>query len=375
MTNTERKTLLLDSYKAFKNEFATESEDRIRFGKPVTGRSKSFWTDAEMLGAFIDAYLKTKNSEILADIRKMFNTYFEDYGRAEYWCEKGHRYYNVYNDDIAWICIQLARFAIITNEKRYSDISALAFERTFARAWTDDFGGGLLWRDDMTTKNSCVNFPATISACLLYSIYGDEKKVKLGAQCKDAGREITYIEAATMMFDWAAEHLCFFKEGGEHYGKVCDSYDKGRITNYWSGTYNLGTCIGAGAMIYKLTGNADYLKKAIAAADYTLKSYEYGAVNGEANGNDLPGFKGILMRWLGYLKDELSDVADISAYKKWIEDNADSAYKNRNASGIMWTEWGKKTEDDMINAATPDAVGYTAWGCSSSIALLAAAID
>ena len=51
-------------------------------------------------------------------------------------------------------------------------------------------------------------------------------------------------------------------------------------------------------------------------------------------------------------------------YRKWMELNAETAWKNQNAKGLMWTLWGEKTQDTF----------YMPWGCSAAIAQLFAVI-
>ena len=85
-----------------------------------------------------------------------------------------------------------------------------------------------------------------------------------------------------------------------------------------------------------------------------------GVINTEADGNDLPGFKGILARWLGKLVNEGGQ----EQYREWMELNAENAWKNQNAQGLMWTLWGEKTQDTF----------YMPWGCSAAIAQLFAVI-
>ena len=71
--------------------------------------------------------------------------------------------------------------------------------------------------------------------------------------------------------------------------------------------------------------------------------YQGGVINTEDEGNDLPGFKGILARWLGKLVYEGGQTQ----YLDWMEKNAQTAWRNRNSSDIMWTRWADKTQDTL----------------------------
>lgn len=177
---------------------------------------------------------------------------------------------------------------------------------------------------------------ATIAACLLY------KNLK----------EETYLEKALKINEWQREKL--FDEVS---GAVYDAYHLTEGINTWTSTYNQGTFIGAATMLYEHTGDKKYLEDAKLAADYTMiHMYHYGVMNNEEEGNDLPGFKGILARWLGYY----IKVSGRNDYNDWFIKNAKVAWNNRNSSGITWTQWAQKTEDQF----------YTAWGCSAVVSLL-----
>ena len=54
-----------------------------------------------------------------------------------------------------------------------------------------------------------------------------------------------------------------------------------------------GTFIGASVFLHQLTGDEKYLNNAVLAADYTMEyMYKNGIMNNEADGDDMPGFKG-----------------------------------------------------------------------------------
>ena len=66
-------------------------------------------------------------------------------------------------------------------------------------------------------------------------------------------------------------------------------------------------------------------------------------LDGEDNGGDLIGFKGILARWLGKLIRDLKN----NTYNERTTNNAHFAWVNRNSDNIMWTKFGTKTEDNI----------------------------
>lgn len=82
--------------------------------------------------------------------------------------------------------------------------------------------------------------------------------------------------------------------------------------------------------------------------------YKNGIMNNEADGDDMPGFKGILARWLSKLVYEENQ----SKYFAWMEKNADSAWLHRNTQNLMWTAWEFPTNE----------FPRCAWGCSAAVA-------
>ena len=78
-----------------------------------------------------------------------------------------------------------------------------------------------------------------------------------------------------------------------------------------------------------------------AAAYVKDAMYGGGIMNNEESGNDLPGFKGILARYIR----RFADVTGKTEYLDWLRANAESAWNNRNSRGIMWTRLSEKTEE------------------------------
>lgn len=288
---------------------------------------EQFWPRAEIMEIAVDAWEKTGDRKYLELFGQMYQGFIKDYG--EDWSS------NEYNDDIMWMTIACARAYLAGGEEVYRQQAERHFNLVYDRAWSDDLDGGLFWRTDNTTKNSCINGPAAIAACLLYRITGE----------KD------YLDRAVAIYEWQSQNLL----GPD--GAVYDAYDLEQGINEWCSTYNQGTFIGASLYLYQALGEKKYLENAILAADYTMNEmYGGGVINTEEEGGDLPGFKGILARWMGKLVHEGSQLQ----YLSWMEKNALAAWNHRNSKDIMWTKWGEKTQDTF----------YTAWGCSAAVSLL-----
>ena len=297
-----------------------------------------FWQPAEMLETYIDVYEATKTE---ANKQKMISlaSAFVRLKRAD-WS------WNEFNDDIMWACIAFACITILTGDERWIGYAKDNFDKAWASEVNNILGGGMYWKKDHKSKNACVNGPAAIAACLI------------GQYTKDD----SYYEKAKQLIDWMTTKL--YQKGT---GKVYDSIAVNGDVGDWSSTYNQGTFLGACTFLWKHYNDETYLGYANKAADYAIKKLTSGGIlnNGEASttNGDLPGFKGILVRWLYRLAKETNNVD----YLVFLQNNAAAAYKNRNSDGLIWTAWGSKTPDsDTLKSEN----GYVVYGVSTAVALM-----
>ncbi|MBQ7365404.1 MAG: glycoside hydrolase family 76 protein [Clostridia bacterium] len=289
-----------------------------------------FWDCAEIFEILDDAYEITKEARYAELIEETYERFLKD--RGSDW------EYNIYNDDIMWAVIAMTRAYFLTGKEKYLNTAKHNFDKTYARAISDDLGGGLFWRADNRSKNACVEGPGAIAACLLGKATGEE----------------AYYEKAKGLIDWTVKTL--YEENGKVYD--CIGLDGG--VNTWSSTYNQGTFIGANVLLYLHTGNEIYKKQADAAANYTMtEMYHGGIMNNEDTGNDLIGFKGIMSRWIRLY----ALTFNRPEYIDWLRLNADAAYENRNSEGLMWTAFGKKTEEIYYDVFGPSAALAVLFNC------------
>ena len=255
--------------------------------------------------------------------------------------------WNNYNDDIMWTVIMLTRAYLHVGTARYLNDAKNNFQTVYNRAWTDAYGGGLVWCQGKTSKNACVNGPGAIAACYLAIATGDT----------------SYYTKAQNIISWMNKMLVQ-SDGGVWDNIDWDPVNSKYTYNTWISTYNQGTYIGATLMLYEYTKNNDYLEMAKRAASRATRISDI--LDGEDNGGDLIGFKGILARWLGKLIKDMS----ISTYNVWIQNNAHSAWINRNNENLMWTKFGTKTENNIENSSEDNKRTMTAWGCSAAVSWL-----
>lgn len=305
-----------------------------------------FWTDAEVLEMFIDAYEQLGNPRYLSAAEFFYDGIIKR--RTTDWS------WNDYNDDVFWMSLATIRLYKNTQNEEYLNVAKANFDMCYERAWDTTFmGGGFWWRTDNTSKNGCVNGPGALAALVIYETTKDEKYLNIGKE----------------IMEWEIENL-FNTETGEHY----DNININGVMNYWTNTGNQGNIIGPCTMLYKFTGEQKYFDYAKKAADHaaTLGDGKYDILNEGADSGDTIGGKGLLARWLGYFIRE----CDVRDYDEFMEVNATVAWNNRNEQGLMWGEFGKKTVDDIRNTDETMANtsrlkrDYASWGCSAAVAWL-----
>ena len=292
-----------------------------------------FWHQAEMIETYIDVYEATKSE---ADKERML-TFADNFLKTR----GGSWLGNEYNDDIMWICIAFSRISHLTGDAKYIKFAKQNFDQVWRRAWDEKLGGGLYWRTDNKTKNACVNGPAAIAACLIGDYYNDNN----------------YYDKAKQIMKWEIEVLF-----DANTGRVYDAIKVTGGKDAYASTYNQGTFIGACTLLYQHTKDKQYLTYAGKAANFAMGSLtDNGVIIAEDSGNDLPGFKGILTRWLYRYAKEVEDLNVLF----FLQKNAAIAYQNRNKDGLIWTNWAAKTSDD------PDVVSkYLIFGMSTSVSLM-----
>ena len=283
--------------------------------------SPGFWGTAENMEILLDAYETTGKEEYKTMFENLYSSFVNRHGRN--WAR------NEYNDDIAWAVLASIRayFMFGNNSGNdYLNIAKTNFDLMYNRALylVDGLYYLLRWKEGLEGANSCVNGPAEIAACYLAQATGDE----------------AYYEKAKMLY--ANQRVHMYEPATGH---VYDTF-----SNSWASTYNQGTYLGAAVMLYNHYGDEMYKKDAEMIMDFTRKHLcnKHGIVNvcgGE--GNDLPGFKGILMR---YARRFVVDLGN-TEYAEWMQKNAIHAYNNRNSDGITWTAWWNKAEEKRYNDA------------------------
>lgn len=283
----------------------------------------SFWMRAEQMEMVLDAYERTTNFEYLTMFTNLYQGFVADHGTN--W---GH---NEFNDDIMWMVIACARANLLTGSAGFRDAARTNFDLCYARAISQDLGGGLFWKTNNQSKNACVNGPAAIAAALL----------------SRACREPAYAEKAGSLFLW--ERATLFDSAT---GRVADNIHINGKVDRKSFSYNQGTFIGAANLL-------GYTNEARLAGQFMMNQLSRdGLLPGFGESGDGGGFNGIGVRWLARYMYERGEQA---TFESWLQKNADAAWRvRREADQLSWCRW---------NEPTAPGTRYS-WGCSSSVVIL-----
>ncbi|MBN2486719.1 MAG: RICIN domain-containing protein [Bacteroidales bacterium] len=287
-----------------------------------------FWGTAEMFEIILDAYETTGLAQYKNMIGQMYNNFISHHGTN--WMS------NEFNDDIMWMTIACVRAYLYTGNQTYLDRATYHFAQVYSRAWTSSYGGGLLWKVGLTTKNACINGPAIVAACYLF----------------DATQNSDYLNKAQTIYAWQRSYLY-----DQTSGAVWDSYNGPGNINYWSSTYNQGAFLGAAVMLHNITKNQMYYDDAVKIANFTRFNLVGDDVINFEEGTDIEGFKGIFVR---YARRYIVDF-NKSDYIPWLKKNAKVAYNNRNTQSIISTKWKTRT---------PESANYYLFNTSTAVSLL-----
>ena len=316
-----------NAFSAYNFSFYVVTNGMGFYKATTNGTCSTFWMWAEEIEMIEDTYERTHSPATRQMIEQSIAGFAHVHGTNWMW--------NKYNDDIMWMTIACERCYLITTNPFYRDIAKKNFDAMYSRAWDNALGGGLWWTTDNRGKHACINGPAAISACLLCQITGDK----------------SYLEKAKAIYAW--ERGALFTPRGA----VRDNMRADGTIGKKAFTYNEGTFIGAADLLWKFTGDTNYLSDALLAANFT-RSFLSNDGNLPVYGNgDVAGFNGIFVRWMSHFA---TDDHLWPQFHGWLLGNANSAWQVRRSDNLSWQDWNSPTPDGTLNS----------WNCSSSVVVL-----
>jgi hypothetical protein len=223
---------------------------------------------------------------------------------------------NTYYDDNAWSALDLLDAYRLTGNPKDLTLAQDTFDFVVT-GWdtsqTDGCPGGVFWEDVAESQRN-----TTASA----------GNAEVGLELYRLTKDSADLSWATRMYQWV--NTCLESPDGLYY----DHVNPGGSVNTTIWSYNQGTMIGAGVLLYKITGNASYLT---AAQDTAGAAVSYFGT-GTTLQNQGPAFNAIYFRDLFVL----SRVQPNSAYSS--EAQAYAAY--------MWTQRDTSTGLFLQNGQT-----------------------
>jgi hypothetical protein len=230
-----------------------------------------------------------------------------------------------YYDDNDWVGIELVRLYQLTHKSALlgSAEGIMAFEMA---GWSTNqkFGcpGGIPFSNAATNgeRNAVTTAPAAELGTLLYKLTGNGE----------------YLQFAMKAYDWVRS--CLLQPTNlyaDHIG------DKGVVEPaLWS--YNQGTMIGAGTLLYQATGNSGYLWQARQTAAAALAYFSLERLVAEN-----PFFVSVYMRNLMYLDSITHDPPGSSLAQAYVN----YAWQNERLSNYLFVSGSPPSAQLLVQAA------------------------
>ena len=278
----------------------------------VTADVLNYWWIAHAIDTLTDAYIRTGDDKYKEYADKALETTIAR--------NKG-KIINDYYDDMQWMAIALLRLYDHTREAKYLT-HIVALWGDIKEGENEYMGGGIAWRkQQLYYKNTPANAPAAIFAARYYNSVRDPED----------------LVWAKRLFAFVDENLTD-KQTGEVWDGI-NRQEDGEIDKAWCFTYCHGVYIGAAVELYKITGEQEYLDKAIRTAEFSLTRFigENGTFT-ETGEGDGGLFKGILIR---YLVELYKIIPDYTGIRGMLYSNLDILRENGTSKdgriGSSWT--------------------------------------
>jgi predicted alpha-1,6-mannanase (GH76 family) len=273
--------------------------------------TNNYWWSAHGVDVLVDGYLRTRQDIYKTRAKNLL------YGIKS---ANGNTYINHFYDDMEWLGISSLRAYQSTGDAEYLTVAN--------QLWTDIqtgyTDGAINWNKGCPgCKNTCANTPAVIMGVKLYQTTGSA----------------AVLQRSKDIYSFVKAHLV-----DPTTGAVWDNYSTGSGaigTAVFS--YNVGTYIGAGWELYKVTGDVTYLNDAVKSAEYVMTSrITNGMFFLNATGTGDGGlFNGIFVRYFALLAREGNIPADTRArYNEAIRFNAQTLRTSGiSSAGLVSPNW------------------------------------
>jgi len=230
-----------------------------------------------------------------------------------------------YYDDNDWVGIELARLYRMTRNPTLLGTAEgiMAFEMAGWQAAPElACPGGIPFsnNNENTDRNTVTNAPAAELALQLYRITGRAQ----------------YLQFAEMAYQWVRR--CLLLPGGLYADHIRQHGEIDRTE--WS--YNQGTMIGAGTLLYQATGNSGYLYQARQTAQAALAYLTPARL-----GSEIPFFPSVYFRNLLYLDSVTHDPPGPKLAQAYV----DNAWQHLRLSNGLFVAGSPPAPQLLVQAA------------------------
>jgi hypothetical protein len=230
-----------------------------------------------------------------------------------------------YYDDNDWVGIELVRAYKLTRNASAlaSAEQIMAFEMA---GWSTDPAlvcpGGIPFSNvtENTDRNTVTNAPAAELAVQLYSVTGNA----------------AYLQFGEMAYEWVRH--CLLQSSGLY----ADHMTPTGVIEPMVWSYNQGTMIGAGTLLYQATGNAAFLFQARQTARAALAYF-----TPERLGSEIPFFPSVYFRNLLYLDSVTHDPPGPKLAQSYV----DYAWQNQRLSDDLFVSGSPASAQLLVQAA------------------------
>ena len=282
------------------------------------GNHSFLWPISALLQAANEQEVLEPSKQYIAPVMKAINQYYADRAPAPGYQamvvkeKTDTRFY----DDNEWIAIALMDAYDRTHNKQYLETSKMIY-RFLLTGLDQVAGGGFYWEEgNLKSKNTCSNGPGVLVALRLYQ----------------ATKQRAYLDTAISVYNWTKKNLLSPK--GVYFDNIRIPSLKIDSALY---TYNAGTMLQSGVILYNITHDKKYLNDAVGVANASLKQFYK---DGKLPGNYW--FNAVLIR--GYL--ELYKVEKDKKRLQFIIDNANRTWnEEKDEKNLL----GKKKIKSLID--------------------------